>query len=127
MWLLYLFFQTTNGKEDNSKNNLIRFTSMSFLNKTSNPAFTNHFFGGRSTNAKTMTVTGIFVKSMLSITIIVIISIGLWKLYNNGVNIKWYGLGGMLSAIIISIVISVRQHWAHILVPLCYCQRLFSW
>ncbi|MCF7559937.1 Bax inhibitor-1/YccA family protein [Sabulilitoribacter multivorans] len=91
---------------------------MNLLNKTSNPAFTNYFFGGGNTKEKTMTVTGIFVKSMLSIILIIIISIGVWKLYSNGENIKWYGLGGMLAAIIISIVISVRQQWAHILVPL---------
>lgn len=91
---------------------------MNLLNKTSNPAFTNYFFGGNKTSSKTMSVTGIFIKSMLSIAIIIIISIGVWKLYKDGTNIKWYGIGGMLAAIIISIVISVRQHWAHILVPL---------
>ncbi|ULC60093.1 Bax inhibitor-1/YccA family protein [Flaviramulus sp. BrNp1-15] len=91
---------------------------MNFLNKTSNPAFTSYFFGGGKTNAKTMSVTGIFIKSMLSIAIMVIISFGVWKLYRDGADIKWYSMGGMLAAIIISIVISVRQHWAHVLVPL---------
>lgn len=65
-----------------------------------------------------MSITGIFIKSMLSIAIIVIISIGMWRLHQDGIKIKWYSLGGMLAAIIISIVISVRQHWAHVLVPL---------
>lgn len=118
MSLLYLCFQITNGKVENSKNKLIRFTTMNFLDKTSNPAFTNYFFGGKNTKVKTMTVTGIFIKSMFSIAVIIIISIGIWKLYSNGNSIKWYGLGGMLAAIIISIVISVRQQWAHFLVPL---------
>ena len=31
---------------------------------------------------------------------------------------RWFTLGGMLGSIVISIVISVRKHWAHILVPL---------
>ncbi|GAA4888511.1 Bax inhibitor-1/YccA family protein [Flaviramulus aquimarinus] len=91
---------------------------MNILKKTSNPAFTNYFFGGGNTNIKTMTVSGVFIKSMLSIAIIIIISIGIWKLHSNGANIKWYSIGGMLSAIVISVVISVRKHWAHILVPL---------
>ena len=91
---------------------------MNLFNKTSNPAFTNYFFDGGNTNTKTMTVTGIFTKSMLSIAIIIIISIGIWKLHSNGTDIKWYSIGGLLAAIIISIIISVRQHWAHILVPL---------
>lgn len=91
---------------------------MNFLDKTSNPAFTNYFFDGNNDTSNTMSVTGIFKKSMLSILVIIIISVGVWKLYSNGTDIKWYSLGGMLAAIIISIVISVRRHWAHILVPL---------
>jgi len=91
---------------------------MNLLDKTSNPAFTNYFFGDKNTSPKTMSVTGIFIKSLASISIIIIISIGIWKLHNEGTNLKWYSLGGMLAAIVISIVISVRQHWAHILVPL---------
>lgn len=91
---------------------------MKLLDKTSNPAFTNYFFDGDNNSSKTMSVTGIFTKSILSILIIIIISIGVWKIYNEGTDIKWYSMGGMLAAIIISIVISVRQHWAHFLVPL---------
>ena len=50
--------------------------------------------------------------------VVAAITVGIWKLYLNGINVRWFTLGGMISAIIISIVISVRQHWAHILVPL---------
>jgi uncharacterized YccA/Bax inhibitor family protein len=91
---------------------------MIFFNKTSNPAFTNYFFDEDNTSPKTMSITGIILKSLASIIIIIAITIGIWKLYNDGVNIKWYSIGGMLAAIIISIIISVRQYWAHILVPL---------
>lgn len=91
---------------------------MKLLDKTTNPAFTSYFFNNDHPSSKKMTVTGIFIKSMLSILIMIIISIGIWKLYSEGATIKWYSMGGMLASIIISIVISVRQHWAHILVPL---------
>lgn len=91
---------------------------MDLFKKTSNPAFNNYFFKEKNTSSNTMTITGIFIKSMFSIALIVIISIGMWKLHATGADIKWYSLGGMLAAIIISIIISVRQHWAHILVPL---------
>lgn len=91
---------------------------MRLLDKTSNPAFTSYFFDGGKTSLKRMSVTGIFMKTMLSILVIIVISMGMWKLQSNGVNLKWYSMGGMLTAIVISIVISVRQHWAHILVPL---------
>ncbi|GGD21507.1 Bax inhibitor-1/YccA family protein [Hyunsoonleella pacifica] len=91
---------------------------MKLLDKTTNPAFTSYFFNDDRPASKKMTVTGIFIKSMLSICIMFIISIGIWKLYSEGNDIKWYSMGGMLATIIISIIISVRQHWAHILVPL---------
>ena len=91
---------------------------MDLFKKTSNPAFNNYFFGDKDTSPQTMSVNGVFIKSMLSIAIIVIISIGMWKLHARGATIKWYSLGGLLAAIVISIIISVRQHWAHILVPL---------
>ena len=40
-----------------------------------------------------------------------------WNLYTEGVNIKWYTYGGMLVAVACSILISFKNHWAHILVP----------
>ena len=86
--------------------------------KTSNPAFTNYFWSEDSNSNNKMTIRGILLKSLGAIFIIAIITGYIWKLYANGVNVKWFGLGGMLSAIIISIIISVRHHWAHILVPL---------
>lgn len=91
---------------------------MKLLDKTTNPAFTSYFFSNTRHSAKKMTVTGIFIKSILSLLIIILVSVGVWRLYKEGADIKWYSMGGMLAAIIISIVISVRQHWAHILVPL---------
>ena len=91
---------------------------MSLLNKTSNPAFTSYFWDGQKATSKTMTVRGILFKTLYTLLIITAITVGIWKLHNEGTNIKWYGTGGMLAAIIISIVISVRRHWAHFLVPL---------
>ena len=91
---------------------------MRLLSKTSNPAFTNYFFENDNSSSKKMSVSGILFKSLASILVLTAITFGIWKLYVNGTNVRWFTLGGMLSAIIISIVISVRQHWAHILLPL---------
>ncbi|MFS4483682.1 Bax inhibitor-1/YccA family membrane protein [Hyunsoonleella sp. 2307UL5-6] len=91
---------------------------MKIFDKTTNPAFNSYFFNNDVPSSKKMTVTGIFIKSLLSILIMIIISIGMWRLYSEGATIKWYSMGGMLAAVIISIVISIRQHWAHFLVPL---------
>ena len=65
-----------------------------------------------------MTVTGIFLKSIISILVIAGITAYLWKLNEAGMSLRWFRLGGMLGAIVISIIISVRQKWAHVLVPL---------
>jgi len=52
------------------------------------------------------------------ILIIASMTIYVWKLNTDGVDIKWYTYGGMLAAIICSILISFKHHWAHILVPI---------
>lgn len=85
--------------------------------KTSNPAFNNYFWHDSDPSSK-MTVRGIIIKSVVSICIIASVTAYVWKLYSGGMNVRWFTTGGMLAAIIISIVISVRHHWAHFLVPM---------
>jgi uncharacterized YccA/Bax inhibitor family protein len=65
-----------------------------------------------------MTVLGIFIKSIVGILVIAAITVYLWQLSESGTSMRWFTLGGMLGAIIISILISYKQNWAHILVPL---------
>ena len=86
--------------------------------KTSNPAFTGYFWDRETSSANKLSVFGIFLKSMFCILIIALVVAYVWKLHSTGVRIRWFTLGGMLAAIIISIVISVRKHWAKFLVPL---------
>jgi len=88
--------------------------------KTSNPAFTGFFWDDNDSSSKKMTVLGILIKSLFCIIVIAAITVYIWQLHSQGVNVRWFTLGGMLASIIISIVISVRQHWAQFLVPL-YC------
>ncbi len=89
-----------------------------FNYKTSNPAFTGYFWDGDNHSSKKMTVTGIFIKSLAMILIIASMTVYVWNLYTEGVDIKWYTYGGMLAAIVCSILISLKNHWAHILVPI---------
>lgn len=86
--------------------------------KTSNPVFNGYFWEDGRSSAKTMSVAGIFIKSIIGILIIAAITAYLWKLNEEGMPMRWFTLGGMLGAIVISIIISVRKHWAHFLVPL---------
>ncbi len=91
---------------------------MNLLDRTSNPVFTGYFWDTPDEDQHKMTVRGIFIKTLSSLFVITAIVVGIWKLHSAGSNIKWFGLGGMLTAIIISIVISVKRHWSHFLVPL---------
>jgi uncharacterized YccA/Bax inhibitor family protein len=86
--------------------------------KTSNPVFNNYFWDDGKSSSNTMSVAGIFVKSMIGILVIAAITAYLWKLNENGTAMRWFTLGGMLGAIVMSVLISVRQNWAPFLVPL---------
>ncbi|MBT8325598.1 MAG: Bax inhibitor-1/YccA family protein [Winogradskyella sp.] len=86
--------------------------------RTSNPAFTGYFWEDKQRSGSKMSVAGVFIKSMIGIIAIAAITGYLWTLNEDGMPMRWFILGGMLGAIVISVVISVRQHWAHILVPL---------
>ena len=86
--------------------------------KTSNPAFNGYFWEDGKSSSRTMTVLGIFIKSIVGILVIAAITVYLWQLSESGMSMRWFTLGGMLGAIIISILISYKQNWAHILVPL---------
>ncbi|WP_439151312.1 Bax inhibitor-1/YccA family protein [Winogradskyella sp.] len=86
--------------------------------KTSNPVFNGYFWGDGRSSSKTMSVAGIFFKSVFGILIIAAITGYLWKLNEDGMPMRWYTLGGMLGAIVVSVLISIRQNWAHFLVPL---------
>ncbi|MEH6534982.1 MAG: Bax inhibitor-1/YccA family protein [Psychroserpens sp.] len=86
--------------------------------KSNNPVFSGYFWQDQKTSSKKMTITGIFIKSLSCIIVIAAITAYIWKLNQEGMPVKWFTLGGMLAAIVISIVISVRLHWAPYLVPL---------
>lgn len=86
--------------------------------KTSNPAFSNYFWEDQRGSERKMTVRGILLKSLVLLLVVSAITALVWEIHSRGISIKWYTTGGMLAAIVISIVISVRNHWAHFLVPL---------
>lgn len=85
---------------------------------TNNPVFSEYFWDEQNPSTKKMTVAGILIKSIACILVIAAITAYIWKLNENGTPVKWFTLGGMLAAIVISVIISVRQHWAPFLVPL---------
>lgn len=85
---------------------------------TNNPVFSEYFWDEENPSSKKMTVAGILAKSVVCILVVAAITAYIWTLNENDTPVKWFTLGGMLAAIIISVIISVRQHWAPLLVPL---------
>ncbi|WP_431133741.1 Bax inhibitor-1/YccA family protein [Psychroserpens mesophilus] len=86
--------------------------------RTNNPVFSKYFWESQNSSHKKMSVYGVLIKSILCILVIATLTAYIWKLNENGMPVKWFTLGGMLAAIIISVIISVRQHWAPFLVPI---------
>ncbi|WCO01347.1 Bax inhibitor-1/YccA family protein [Psychroserpens ponticola] len=86
--------------------------------KTNNPVFSEYFWEDQNDSNKKMTVSGILIKSIVCIIVIAAITSYIWKLNEEGMSVKWLTIGGMLASVIISVIISVRHHWAPFLVPL---------
>ncbi len=81
--------------------------------KTSNPAFTNYFWKGsnRKRSAKKMTLRGVIVKTIFCLLLVTLSAAFIWKLFFDGMVITWFTTGGIIVALICSIVISVRRQW----------------
>jgi uncharacterized YccA/Bax inhibitor family protein len=92
---------------------------MRFSNyKTSNPAFSNYVWSGNSGGSKKMSLGGIFFKTLINLLILSVSLWYVWDLVYQGVNVKWYTSGGLLAAIVFSILTSYRKKWAPITAPL---------
>lgn len=86
--------------------------------KTSNPAFHyNYWKKPRSFTRDRMSLAGIISKSLIMLFLVGITATYTWKLFFEGVNIKWYTIGGMFAAIVFSLFISFKRDWAKYLVP----------
>lgn len=86
--------------------------------KTSNPAFSNYVWDGISRGKGKMSLFGIFLKSLVSFSLLSITLWYVWDLVYQGINVKWYTSGGLLAAIVFSILTSYKKKWSPITVPL---------
>lgn len=80
---------------------------------TSNPAFTGYFWNNskeKRTQGK-MTLSGVVMKSIFCLLLVCATAAITWKLHFDGVDITWYTTGGIVVAIVCSILISVRRQW----------------
>jgi uncharacterized YccA/Bax inhibitor family protein len=65
-----------------------------------------------------MSLGGIFFKTLINLLILSVSLWYVWDLVYQGVNVKWYTSGGLLAAIVFSILTSYRKKWAPITAPL---------
>ena len=91
---------------------------MSILNyNSSNPAFSNAIWRSSSKTSR-MTMTGIFTKSVFCLLLLGLTTWYVWQLVEKGVSVKWYTSGGMLAAIIFSLLTAYKRTWAPVTTPL---------
>lgn len=85
---------------------------------SSNPAFTGYIWKPQRTAKNRMRLGGIFIKSFFCLMLVALTTYYVWNLVNQGVNVKWYTLGGMLAAIFFSLLTSFKRTWAPITTPI---------
>ena len=86
--------------------------------KTSNPAFSKYIWDNMLPQDKKMSLSGIFIKSLISLLLLSISLNYVWGLVDKGISVKWYTSGGLLAAIVFSILTSYRKKWAPVTAPL---------
>lgn len=86
--------------------------------RTSNPAFSNYVWKNYNSKSAKMTLNGIFFKSLFSIMLVGLTTWYVWDLVYKGVNVTWYTSGGMLAAIVFSLLTSFKRTWAPVTTPL---------
>ncbi len=92
---------------------------MSYSNyRTSNPAFSRYIWSGYSRSNNRMSILGIFLKTLISLGLLGVSLWYVWDLVYQGGNVKWYTSGGILAAIVFSILTSYKKRWAPITTPL---------
>ncbi len=92
---------------------------MAYTNyNTSNPVFSRYIWKYDRGSASKMTLNGIFIKSLFSIVLVGLTTWYVWDLVNKGVDVKYYTYGGMIAAVVFSIITSYKKRWAPITTPL---------
>ncbi len=90
-----------------------------FSIKTSNPAFTNYFWGSSKKYSSTkMSLGGIILKTLVMLILVAITASYTWKIFFEGASIKWYTSIGLLVAIAASLFISFKHNAAKYVLPI---------
>ena len=92
---------------------------MSYANyRTSNPAFSHYIWRDYSRSKSKVSILGIFFKTLISLGLLSVSLWYVWDLVYQGISVKWYTSGGILAAIVFSILTSYKKRWAPVTAPL---------
>jgi len=92
---------------------------MSLANyQSSNPAFTGYVWNPQRSSKARMGLSGIIVKSLFCLALTGCTTWYVWQLVEQGVNVRWYTMGGMLAAIFFSLLTSFKRTWAAYTTPI---------
>lgn len=85
---------------------------------TSNPAFSNYVWKQGGTDHSKMSLNGILLKSFFCLLLVGLTTWYVWDLVYKGVDVTWYTSGGLIAAIVFSLLTSFKRTWAPITTPL---------
>ncbi len=84
---------------------------------TSNPVFNSFFWRKKEYGTDKMTLFGVIVKTLFSLFLVSSSIWYVWTISAKGKEVSWYLYGGMIVAVIVSVITSYKQKWAPITVP----------
>lgn len=85
--------------------------------KSSNPIFKNSFWSDFKSSDSKMSISGIIIKTLAGLLIIAAITVWVWNLQEQGYLMRWFTIGGMLTAAVVSLILSFKKEWVAILLP----------
>ena len=85
---------------------------------TSNPVFSGYIWKYKRSSASKMTLNGVILKSLFSIFLVGLTTWYVWDLVNKGIDVQYYTYGGMIAAVVFSILTSYKKKWSPITTPL---------
>lgn len=86
--------------------------------KTSNPVFNSYFWNSKFHNDKRMLLKGIIFKTIFALIVVAVSAFYVWRLKREGQDVSYCLYGGMIVAVIASVLTSYKQKWASVTVPI---------
>lgn len=85
--------------------------------KTSNPVFSSYIWKNTYGNNK-MTLNGILLKTIYTLFLVGLTTWYVWSMVKRGEPVSYYIYGGMIVAVVFSVITSYKKRWSPITVPI---------